>query len=323
MLAGVWQSTIIVLPLQDIYNKFAIMKEKFMILLAALALMVSFSACNSSDEPDWKKRDVTFKANLLNHVYDSSTDKCYDLSMAENTLVFHRKDNTADITLVPGDAAFPGVSFQINGVKMDLDKDSGRYTYKSTTTPNNRVTNIAFTVDFNEQVIEVHYTVDGHTRVVSQASQVFYLSNQSVLGYNDGKDSVDKTSIYQFDIDTQSMTATMHMGPLTNTKLLLVFDNIIVRNVPITVTKDGISLENPAPETVSVYERIDRKEGTYTTVDARDDKGYQKFPVIDFKAHLMFDADVHETSFKIGRDDENTKWSVKASGQRYIESQLK
>lgn len=293
-----------------------------MILLAALALMMSFTACNSEDDPEWKKRDVTFNTSLMNHVYDFQADKVYDLSTTPATLVFHRKDNTGDITLVPGDA-LPGVTLQINGAKFELDEDSGRYIYKATATSNSRVTDMTFVADFNEQSLEAHYTVDGHMNVSSQLPQVFFLSNSNKLSYSNGTDSIDNTAVYQFDINTKAMTATMHMGPLTNTKLLILFENIIARNIPFTVTKDGLVLESPAPETVSVYGRIDKKEGTYTTTDARDEKGYQKFPIVDFKATLFLNGDVHETTFKMGRDDESTKWSVKATGKRYLDSKYK
>lgn len=298
------------------------MKEKLTILLAMLAIVFSLASCGGEDDPSWQKRDVTFKTNLLNHVYDSSTDKVYELTTAMNTLVFHRKDNTADVTLVPGEAAFPGLTFQLTGIKLELDSESGRYTYKGTTTPNSRITNFSFIVDFNEQSMEAHYTVDGKVRVVSQLPQVFFLANASTLTYRDGKESVDKASVYQFDIDTESMTATMHIGPLTNTNLVILFETIIARSIPVTVTKDGIVLESAAPVTVSQYGRYDSSAGTLTTVDAADDKGYQKFPIVNLKATLMLDANTHETSFKMGRDDESTKWGVKATGQTYSSSKF-
>lgn len=298
-----------------------IMKDKFMILLAALTLMMAFTACGEKgeDDPDWKKKDVVFTTELMNHVYDASADKVYELTTTTNKLVFHRVNNTADLTLVPGEAAFPGLTLQLAGLKLELDGDTGRYGYKSATTSNNRVTNLVLNVDFNEQSLDVHYVVDGKVTVTSQMPQVFYLANQSILSYKNGTDSIDKSSIYQFDIDTKSMTATMHLGPLANTKLLLKFETIIARNMPITVTKEGITIECEKPTVVSEYRRRDSSTGSPTVVDALDNSGYQKFPIADFRAKLMFMEGKHETSFMIGRDDEGTKWSVKGTGQTYIE----
>lgn len=291
------------------------MKGKFTILLSALCLILALGACGD-DNNGWQDRDVKFNVRLLNHVYDQSVDMVHPLTTSLNGLVFHRADNTADITLVPGDV-LPGVSFELKGVLLAIDGESGRYVYKSVETPNPRITNMSYTVDFNEQAIAAHYTIDGNIRVVSKLPQVFYLLNRSVLSYNDDSESVDNASIYQFDIDVKSMTATMHISPLTNTKNVLLFENIIVRGIPVKVTSVGLELEAEHPETVSVYNRIDHETGSLSTTDAADDRGYQKFPITNLKAELTLDMDSHETSFDMGRDDEGTKWNVEAMGSTY------
>lgn len=299
------------------------MENKLMTLLAVMALVLSFSSCNKDDDPDWKKRDITMKVTNLNHMWSTATDLCVSVNETENTLVFHRADETADLKLYAHSSQT--TPFEINGLKLVADKESGRYTCHAATTSDRDVTDLSLTVDFNEQCFEVHYTVGNDIRVMSGMPQLFFLGNEMKQVFPKGTPLTDNRSIIQFDMDMSklNMTATMHLAPIVNTDLVMWFDNLIVRDIPVTVTRDGFTLEAPAPETVSVYRRIDSSAGTETTTDARDSKGYQRFPVTDLKVTINMATGTHETSFKMGRADESTLWSISVKGKKYADSYIK
>lgn len=296
------------------------MKNKLMMLLAAMALVLSFSSCNKEDDPDWKKRDVTMKVTTLNHMWNTSTDLLVSLNETENTVVFHRADETADLKLFAH--ASQATPYEIKGLKLVADKESGRYTCHAATTTDIDVSDLSLTVDFNEQSVEVHYTVGKDLRVMSTMPQVFFLGNEMKQVFPKTAPLTDNRSIIQFDIDRfkDNYTATMHLAPIVNIELATWFDNLIVRDIPVTVTRDGFIMEAPAPETVSVYRRIDSSAGTETTTDARDSHGYQRFPVTDLKVTVNLANGTHETSFKMGREDESTQWSLSVKGKKYADS---
>ncbi len=298
---------------------FEIMKKgKIAILFSALVMTLALAACGSDDDdPDWRNRDYNVSYSTLNHVYDQASDHVYGLSTSTTAIVFHRSDNTADVTLVPG-SAMAGTSFAFTSLQFTLDEDSGRYTYKSTTTPNSRITNAVMTIDFNEQTFEAHYTVDGTVRVVQVNPEVFFLANKSVLTYSDASESSTSTALYQFAIDPTTMTARATVSELNNTKLALLFKTIIMRGVKVEATATGLELSSELPETVSEYYRADSSTGAATTIDAIDaTTGYQKFPVYNFKATLALDQGMHSTSLTMGRDDEGTTWTMRATGTTY------
>lgn len=285
-----------------------------MTMLAVLAMLV-LASCNKEDD-SWRNRDVTVLVNLLNHVWDNTADKPEGLGMHRSTIVFHRGDMTADVNLVP----LSGKSYEIKGLSLQYSEDTGLYTCVATTTSSPDITDLKLVIDFNEQSVQAYYTLSGNYRVMATTEEVFFLKNSSTLTYTDGKTSNDKSSIYQFTIDPETMTATGFVGPLVNTKLLLLFEKIYVRKVPVTMTRDGYILEAAAPETVSVYNRDDSTMGTLSTIDARDDKGYQKFPITNFKVNVDLANGTHQTSFDMGRDDESTTFSVSAMGTTYKEA---
>ncbi len=290
-----------------------------MTLLAALALVLSFSSCNSEDDPDWKKRDVTMTVTTLSHMWNTSTDLLVSLNETENTVVFHRADETADLKLYAH--AAQATPYEVKGLKLVADKEDGRYTCHAATTTDNDVTDLSLTLDFNEQSVEVHYTVGKDLRVMSIMPEVFFLGNEMKQVFPKTAPLTDNRSIIQFDLNRfkDQITATMHLAPIVNIELETWFDNLIVRDIPVTVTRDGFIMEAPAPETVSVYRRYDSSTGSATTTDARDSKGYQRFPVTDLKVTINLAKGTHETMFNMGRDDEGTKWAINVKGKRYAD----
>ena len=305
-------------------NAHIMKKEKYVMLLAVLAMMLVLPACGNDDEPGWKDRDVEFETQLLNHVYDTSAGDACTVTEAKNKLVFHRKALTADLHLLPGASELGGATFDLTGLKLTLDDESGRYSYVSATTPNPHITDIRLTVDFNEQAMDVYYTIDNRYRVMSTMPQVFFLGNTVKQTYDPKTSSIDNSCIFQFDIDSKSMTATVHISPLTNTKLALMFETIIMRGVPVEATAGGYALKSDRPVVVSVYRRIDSSAGTLTTTDARDSNGHQLYPMSGMKAKLSLVSGVHETTFTMGSVEEKTQpFTVQAKGTFYKEKNIK
>ena len=292
-------------------------KYNFVMMLVALAVMLVLPACGN-DEPDWRDRDVTAEYEMLNHVCDNGSADA-SVAKVKNKLVFHRADLTADVLM-----QLDGENLDVKDLKLKLDDETGRYTCSAASTSNSRITNLAMNVDFNEQSMDIYYTVDGKRRVMCTMPQVFFLGNSSTLTYDDGKTSNDKASIYTFDIDPASMTATMKVSPLTNEQVFLVFETIIARSIAVKATPDGYELEAERPEVVSVLRRIDSSAGTLTTTDARDSNGHQLYPMRGMKAKLSLVSGVHETTFTMGSVEEKTQpFTVKAKGSFYKEKNIK
>lgn len=298
-------------------------REKYLMLLAVLAMMLVLPACGN-DEPGWKDRDVEFPAEMLNHVYDNTLNQG-QVAKSKNKLVFHRSKLTADLQLQPAVPALGDAALDVKGLAMTVDEETGRYAIKASTTSNQRVTNLTATIDFNEQAMAIYYTVDGRYRVMATMTEVFFLGNSSTLNYDDGKASNDKESVYQFDIDPESMTATMKVAPLTNTQAILKFENIIARGISVEITKDGYNLKADSPLVVSILKRIDTSEGTLTTIDAPDEKtGRQLYPMRNMSAHLSLADGAHTTTFTMGSLADGTHpFTVQGKGNFYQDKLIK
>lgn len=298
-------------------------KKMFVKLLAVLAVMLVLPACGK-DEPGWKDRDVEFAPEMLCHVYDNTLNQG-QVANAKNKLLFHRSKLTADLHLQPGVPALGDAVMEVKDLKVTLDEETGRYSVKTSVTSNLRVTDLNATIDFNEQSMTIYYTVDGRYRVMSTMTEVFYLSNSSTLNYDNGKSSNDGASVYMFDIDPLSMTATMKVAPLTNTQAVLLFENIIARGISVEITKDGYNLKADSPLVVSILNRIDPSAGTLTTIDAPDEKtGRQLYPMKNMSAHLSLADGAHTTTFTMGSLADGTHpFTVNAKGVFYGDSKIK
>lgn len=291
-------------------------REKITLFVALVAMMLILPACGGDDEPEWN-HDVEFNPTLLNHVWDNTADKACELTTAKNYVTFHRGNISVDLKLYPGAQELGNAMFELKGLDVTVE-DYGLYSYKSATTSDPRITKLSFMVDFNEQAVTIYYTVDGRYDVVATMQEVFFLENSSTLTYDDASESVDASSIYQYTIDPASMTATMKVGPLTDTQIFLMFETIIARSIPVTVTRNGYELECPKPITVSVYRRIDSGAGTDTTTDAPDAEGHQKYPMTGMSSSISVVHGTHATHYTMGSVDEGTKpFGVEAAGKFY------
>lgn len=303
------------------------MKNKFMILLAALTLMMAFTACGekSEDDPDWKKKDVVFTTEMLNHVY------CYSIgpnagkvqvAKGVQKVTFHRQTETADVVLNPSVPMLDGKTFTLTGLKLVKDADTGRYTYQNKE-PLAGITNFYLLLDFNEQSIMLSYRVDDAYEVNVHMLRIAFGSNYSILSYSSGKASEDTESIFIFTIDPATMTATMKIAPLTNTEMFMRFHSIEVSGIDVKASENGFMLTATKPRVVSRYLRYNTTDGTDVKVDAPDTSGHQLFPVKNLNSYIWVGG-AHQTDFEMGSVDEGTKpFSVHAGGEMYKESPFK
>lgn len=302
------------------------MKDKFMILLAALALMMAFTACGekSEDDPDWKKKDVIFAPEMLNHVYcyGGTSHDLGEIQIAKGVqkLTFHRQTETADIVLNPTVPMLAGKTYTLTGLKLVKDADTGRYTYENNA-PLTGITNFYLVLDFNDQTMQMTYSVDKAYKVNVNMAELAFVVNKSTLGYSDGKASEDKEGIYLFTIDPAKKTATVKVVPLTNTEMLMRFHSIEISGIDVEATQQGYVLNAAKPRVISRYLRYNTTDGTDVKVDAPDANGHQLFPVKNFKSTLsVAGIGVHTTEFEMGSVEEGTKpFTVHAVGNYYRE----
>lgn len=301
-----------------------IMKDKLMIMLAMLTMVIAFTACGekNEDDPEWKKKDVVFAPEMLNHVYcyGGTSHDLGEIQIAKGVqkLTFHRQTETADIVLSPAVPMLAGKTYTLTGLKLKKDADTGRYTYQNEA-PVAGISLFYMVLDFNEQSMQMSYRVNDAYQVNTHMQEFAFANNSSILSYSNGKASEDKEGIYIFTIDPSTKTATMKIAPLTNTEMLMRFHSIEISGIDVELTQKGYELTATKPRVVSRYLRYNTTDGTDVKVDAPDTSGHQLFPVKNFNS-IVWVTGNHVTEFKMGSVEEGTKpFDVHAVGELYKE----
>jgi len=265
------------------------------------ALVLGLAACGDDDPINKGGSKRTVSTPMVNHVVNTGTGEV-TVASTTNTLTIDTAAHTASLEL-----KFAGSNGDQTVSIGDLSATPSRLGfYKlSMNGSNSQASNVSGYVDFNEAAMKYAYTATSGYRVVSTLSEIFYLSTNTSLSYNDTTTSTDTGAYYQFTLYPSTMTAKVQIMALLHTGDGKYFNSITGYNVPVVATATGYTISGNDIATVGIYRGYDEDTGTET-------KTTDKYPFTTFTANLDLESDTFTASYVLAG-----KTKATASGQTY------
>lgn len=220
-------------------------------LIMCAAFLTLLAACGD-DEPGKRSGERTMQPTLINHIVDN---------------------NTGDVTI----EAVP-YSFVLRtagpSVGATVQKGTERFTVSqcATTSPsanfynftgsNGNVSFLNGIIDLNEGNFWCRYTLGGQYRVVATLPEVFFLSTTTTLSYDNGTSSSDASTMYQFNINPSSRTASITIMSLLHSQEERFFTTIVAHGANVALTAQGYRISIDDADCEAIFRRYDAGTGS-------------------------------------------------------------
>ncbi len=272
--------------------------KKLFLLIAAIAMLCAAVSCNNDDEPKRGNGVFTVNSPMINHIYNTSTNQMVGIAATHNKLTFDTVNHTGSLELYYNNG---NGTLKLTDLK-GTPKRGGFYELTSPSYPQ-----FKGYVDLNQHSLRYNYTTQDGLQIISTISEIFFLKTQTTIVYSDTTPtSKSENVMYEFDIEPNSMTATIKVsGGLVHEKDIKNFECITSNNVPITATPNGYAIQAQNLMTIARYTAYDPSTGsTFKETD--------KYPFKTFNATIDLLNDHLDANYMIGNDA-----TVTASGRTY------
>ena len=253
-------------------------------------LMCTIS-CSDDDEP--KRGDGVFTVNtpMINHIVNLNNGNVLGMSATHNKLSLDTTKHKASIELNYNDGS-GNKTVTLNGITATPTR-LGFYTLKAS--DNTQLRDFSGYVDFNESAIRYSYTTNDGIRVISTIADVFFLKTWNTISYLDTTESTEMENVmYQFTLSPSTSTAIVKVMAIVHAKDMRFFNNMTANSVPVTVTRNGYTLEGQNIPTTSTFRNWTDSVGvpTFKTTD--------KYPFKTFLAVVDLENDSINANFMMG-----------------------
>lgn len=272
--------------------------KKFLLLIAAIAMLCAAVSCNNDDEP--KRGDGVFTVNtpMINHIVNTANGQLVGVADTHNKLTFDTANHKGSLELNYNDGSN-------KTIKLDdlIGRSKWPGCYELSSPSYSQFTGY---VDINQSSMRYTYVTEDGYRIISTISEIFFFKTENTLVYSDSTPNSSAVNVmYQFDIAPSNMTATVTVMDIVHVKDLKHFKNIIANRVPITATANGYAIQAQNLKTDAVY---------YSMLDSlgSNEKHTDKYPFKTFNATIDLVNDHLDAVYMIGNDA-----TVTVSGSTY------
>ena len=213
------------------------MKKLFYPIIALLAIFAV--ACGDDGPKIDRTRDVEFSVSLLSHVTGGEKPIAY-ISPSSFTLSQKRLTLDGLVTVNTDDHTF--AQFVLEDFPLTKDENGNIYRGKAATTSNTRLTDFSVVVNFDDQVVDLFYVVDGKLHVTATDPNLFFGGAKTVLNFDDGTSYNDDNVSYTLKLAPRDGTATLNVADLLYRQDYRYFDHIIAEELQAQVTNTGFTV---------------------------------------------------------------------------------
>ena len=254
-------------------------------------VLMCIISCSDDDEP--KRGDGVFTVNtpMINHIVNLNNGNVLGMSATHNKLNLDTAKHKASIELNYNDGS-GNKTVTLNGITATPTR-LGFYTLKAS--DNTQLRDFSGYVDFNESAIRYSYTTNDGIRVISTIADVFFLKTWNTISYLDTTEATEMENVmYQFTLSPSSSTAIVKVMAIVHAKDMRFFNNMTANSVPVTVTRNGYTLEGQNIPTTTTFRNWTDSVGmpTFKTTD--------KYPFKTFNAVVDLENDSIIANFMMG-----------------------
>lgn len=255
--------------------------KKILSILSVFAMVMVMTSC--SNDEGGKGGDVTRSMKVINHIVNTKTSEVMPLTTSQIDYKINRDNMTLSLTIR---AKLDGAKESTVEFKdLTMTENKGVYSFKAS---GSGVEDLRGKLDFNEGTLRLNYNIDGKYRVIATTPEVFSTKCATSCVYGEGKSFTSNATMYQYNIDTESLTAKMVVMDFVDQSAKRTLTNVkALTAAKVTVTKDGYVIEAESLPTTTTY--ILNGKATTTTL----------YPIADLKATIDLENDKYDATFKL------------------------